>query len=31
VLLPRVAGAADVGHGPVTAPPDSAMFLRFVR
>jgi hypothetical protein len=31
VLLPRVEGAADVGKGPVTAPPDSAVFLRFVR
>jgi hypothetical protein len=31
VLLPRAEGAADVGKGPVTTPPDSALFLRFVR
>ena len=31
VLLPRAGGAADVGHGPFTVPPDSALFLRFVR
>ncbi|MFY0527044.1 hypothetical protein ACN28I_29190 [Archangium gephyra] len=31
VLLPRVEGTADVGKGPITAPPDSAFFLRFVR
>ncbi|WP_375769457.1 hypothetical protein NR798_00825 [Archangium gephyra] len=31
VLLPRVEGAADVGKGPVITPPDSALFLRFVR
>lgn len=31
VLLPRAGGAADVGHGPLTVPPDSALFLRFAR
>ncbi|AKI99022.1 hypothetical protein [Archangium gephyra] len=31
VLLPGVEGAADVGHGPRTVPPDSALLLRLVR
>ncbi|PTL75504.1 hypothetical protein [Vitiosangium sp. GDMCC 1.1324] len=31
VLLPRVGGMIDVGSGPVTVPPESALFLRLVR
>ncbi|MFY0562544.1 hypothetical protein ACN28E_01770 [Archangium lansingense] len=31
VLLSGVEGATDFGHGPVTVPPDSAVFLRFIR
>jgi hypothetical protein len=29
--MARAEGTADVGQGPVTAPPDSALFLCFVR
>jgi hypothetical protein len=31
VLLSRIEGVADVGNGPVTAPEDSAVLLRFIR
>lgn len=31
LLLSRLEGTTDLGTGPLTAPPDSAVFLRFVR
>lgn len=31
LLLSRLEGTTDVGTGPLTLPPDSAVFLRFIR